>query len=610
VVALIAGSVAVQSSSGIEDVRQLVCRIPVVHGESNLEYVHGVLPIRFGHLVTKYKRTHPSPPQVVCDVEGNVLVVLGYVVPHVDPQHLLARAVKSSGQVLENCEGEFVAVFADGRTGVVHVVNDRFSSRPFYIAQREGGFYFSSNPTFLLALARARYRPDVIGWMQVSTVQHTIGERTTIEGVSRLRPATHLTLTPEQRTERQYWRLEHQPDPGLSPSSHSNDVFAAFNAGAERRSHLIDRGVLALSGGLDSRLVAGSVARNANVSAFTFVDQRGADSTPDTRAAAAVCQALGVRHRIERLPARFSTPREVVELTGGMRPYQHMAIALAYVHELQREGGCMLLGGGPGDVLAGSYVPSPAYVSPGRVSECMDDAFRRRIATNRHWRLIYRDEVIQGSGRAVKDSLEESLAESRGPTAAHRITAWGMTHRQPAFTFTSVFHTHPDVTEMVCHLDYRYSDLMLQLPAEWLYGRAFYAYMIYTCLPHLRHVPYANTGAVLSGQLPDLRVKRTRPELDVLTSIYSFGRRALGRVVRAVSRTPRIPSLIFSDTTLVDEVVECLHSTPALSDIVDVKRCDALLAQARGADWASEEALGSLTSLCLSFRALEFNDAA
>jgi hypothetical protein len=603
-VALLAGYISGRPFD-MEDVRQRARSIPILRGESNLEYVHGVLPIRFGHVITKYTRTHPSPPQVACDVEGNVLVVLGYLVPRLDVQGLLALAVNSSGRALEAWEGEFVALFAEGRTGVVHVVNDRFSSRPFYTLKCQGGFYFSSNPTFLMGFARDRYRPDVIGWMQVSTVQHTIAKRTTIEGVSRLRPATHLAITPEQHTESQYWRLEHRPDPGLSPAMHSSNVFAAFSAGAEHRSRLIDRAVLALSGGLDSRLVASAVRRNANFSAFTFVDQRNARSTPETLAAADVCQALGVRHRIEPLPARFSTPREVMALTGGMRPYQHMAIAMAYVRELEHEGGRLLLGGGPGDVLAGSYVPSPLYVDANRVNECMDDAFRRRVAPSREWSLIYRDDVIQGSRKAVEESLARSLAESPGPTAAHRITAWGMTHRQPAFTFTSVFHTHPDVSEIVCHLDYRYSDLMLQLPAEWLYGRAFYAYMIYTCLPELRHVPYANTGAVLSGQPPSHCVKHKPRELNAMTSIYSLGRRAMGRVVRAVSRTRRSPSLVFSDTALLDEVTECLHSIPALSEIVDVKRCDALLAQARTNSGVSEEPLGSLTSLCLSFRALE-----
>ena len=112
---------------------------------------------------------------------------------------------------------------------------------------------------------------------------------------------------------------------------------------------------------------------------------------------------------------------------------------------------------------------------------------------------MFRDDVIEYGRRAVHDALAESFAAVTGPTAAHRTTAWAMIYRQPAFTFTSVLHTHPDVTEAACHLDYRYTDLMLRLPASWLYNKAFYSYMLYSALPQLRHIPYANTGRLLSG---------------------------------------------------------------------------------------------------------------
>jgi Asparagine synthase/Glutamine amidotransferase domain len=602
--ALIAGYVADRPYTD-DDVRRRTCVVSILPGDRGVDYEHAFVPTRFGHLVTKYRRAHPSQPRVTRDVEGNVLLTLGFLVPASDTRALMAAAAKSSGRALEGCEGEFVAIFAEAVTGTVHVVNDRFSSRPFYTFRGEDGLYFSSNPTFLLAFARKRYHADVVGWMQVSTVSHTVGTRTTIEGVARLRPATHLTITPEQQLEHQYWRLEHQPNPGLSPATHSNDVFAAFRAGAEQRSRVVDRGVLALSGGLDSRLVVGALPRNGNYSAFTFVDKRDADSTPQTRAAAAVCQTLGVRHRIEPIQARLAKPREVIALTGGMRPYHHMAIAMAYVHELQREGGHFLLGGGPGDVLAGSYVPSPLYVDPSRVNECMEDAYRRRLVRSREWNLIYRDEVIRSNRRVVEEDLARSFADSPGPTAAHRITAWAMTCRQPAFTFTSVFHTHPDVSEVVCHLDYRYADLMLQLPAAWLYRKTFYAYMIYSCLPELRHVPYADIGAVLSGRPPDPFVKYETRAHRTLKSIYSLGRRAAARVVRSILPRPGTPSLVFGDAALLDEVRECLHSISRLSDIVDLRRCDELLSRARAGMCPSEEALGSLVSLCFSFRALQ-----
>lgn len=593
--AFIAGYVA-ERPQLTEAIRERVRAFSILPGESGSDYVQAVIATHFGHLIVKHKATYPIKPQFASDAEGNVLVTLGFVLSG-DAEALLPLALRTAGLSLEECEGEFVAVLAEAATGTVHVVNDRFSSRPLYTLRRDDGVYFSSNLAFLLTLARAPYRPDVVGWLEVCTLNHTLGTRTTSDNVQRLRPATHLTITPERVRERQYWRLEHRPDPGLDPATHSAEVFQAFRMSAERRARIVGKGVLALSGGLDSRLVAGALPRDTEYSAFTFVDIPGADGTPQTRAAAAVCSALGLRHHVEALPARFTRASEVIALTGGMRPYQHMAIVMACIHFIRRQGNAFALGGGPGDSLAGAFIPSQAYLDVERMAECMEEARQRRLALSRYWPLVFRDDVIEGSRRAVVDALSESFAAVGGPTAAHRVTAWAMVYRQPAFTFTSVLHAHPDVTEAFCHLGYRYTDLMLQLPASWLFNEAFYAYMLHSALPALRHIPNANTGRLLSGHLPTHEIPRESLGRRTVEFAHSLGARAVRRLLPARASAA---SLLFRDTVLLDEVKECVHSIPLLRDIVDVERCDELVARTRAGACPSEEVLGCLTSLCVS----------
>jgi hypothetical protein len=173
-----------------------------------------------------------------------------------------------------------------------------------------------------------------------------------------------------------------------------------------------------------------------------------------------------------------------------------------------------------------------------------------------------------------------------------------MVYRQPAFTFTSVIHAHPEVTEAACHLDYRYADLMLQLPAAWLYDKAFYAYMIHRELPQLRHVPYANTGARLTGRPPTLAV----PRESLVELAQAFGLRAARKVIRTVR--PRRPArwLILGDPALLTEIQEILHATPSLGDMLDVRRCEDFIEKVRTGvyrDHVHEEILGSLLSMCL-----------
>lgn len=561
-----------------------------------------VLSIATGHLVVKSAPGQVLPPRWIGDDEGNALLVLGFL-PEADTlDDLLQHCIRSGGRVLDTLEGEFVAVFADAASRTLHVVNDRFASRPFYLLRRSTATYFSSSPRFLLSLANEQHHPDVVGWLEVCAIGHTIGRRTTVSGLERLEPASHSTITPDGVVSRRYWQLMHRPDDGLDPARHSQAVFEAFCTGARRRARLAPRAVVALSGGLDSRLVAAALPSELDLRLFTFVDVRGAAATVQTEAAAAVAAALGRPHHVAQLPARVAEPEEVIALTGGMRAYQHMAVVMAYVDEARRLGRDLIFGGGPGDVLAGSYIPSIAYLASQRAEECVDTAARQRLSGKSAWTQVFADEVIDQLGRTAEEEVRRSLHDAPGPTAAHRITAWAMTCRQPAFTFTSVLGAHPAVSEVVCHLDYRYTDLMLQLPAAWLYERSFYRYLVFQQLPALRHVPYANTGRVVESRRPVTRLGPLARLRHSALGNQSVIKRGMGWLRRHLRPAQPNRSLVFSDPALVSELQEIVHNAPQLRHIIDLDRCDRLLTHARDGVFPAEEALGTLASLCLSLR--------
>jgi hypothetical protein len=586
----------------------------ILPGEDATSYKDVVIETKFGHVIQKYKSDHPMPPVVQTDDEGNVLAVLGFMCMHDSVssyQRLLAACVVDA-RAVEQCAGEFVAIFVDGSSGAVHIINDRFAARPFYVIDCAAATYFSSNLAFLLHLAETRSGVDVVGCLQVFTCGHTVGTRTTIEGVARLRPATHLSVVPERIVEKQYWRLIHTPREDLDPVEHGVAVFEAFRSGAAVRARLARRGVVPLSGGLDSRLVAGSLPDRSNYSGFTFVDSPVMKSTLETQAAAEVCRALGLTHHVRAVPAGAygRHARDVIALTGGLRPLHHMAIAMSYVEEMKRVGSMFLLGGGPGDVLAGSYIPSTDYLDPLRVQECIAHFCRRRAALGAHLGLLLRDDVLASNRQVIYRSLLESFQPLGGPTAAHRVTAWAMVYRQPAFTFTSLMHCHPDVSEAFCHLDYSYCDLMLQLPAEWLYERNFYSLMIYNNLPQLRHIVYSNTNMPLSGRL--MTVNYRQPRLTVLgkrigDQLASVRRRTARLITRSRGAPGLHQSLMRHDQQLLAEVTECLHSCERLSEFLDIRKCDQFLAGFKSGTYqaqAHQELFGSLATMCLSHRDL------
>lgn len=567
-------------------------------------YDNLVIETTFGYLIRKYKKNYPVQFNPSIDANGNTLLILGF---------LLSRETFLSAQQLERCEGEFVAVFAE-KSGELHIVNDRFGSRPFYIIATAVGVYFSSNLAFLLRMVGGTHEADRLGWFHVFSYGHTLQSRTTFTNVKRLLPATHTVLSPNgTMKERCYWRLEHAPAASLDPISYSKEVFEAFNEGARLRSKLVGKGVIALSGGLDSRLVAAALPQDVKFSTFTFVNSGEATSTVDTEIAAQVSNVLGLKHRVQAIASEeySGIADDIIRLTGGMRPLHHIATVMPYIRELKRCGANFLLGGGPGDVSAGSKIPSADYLDPRRTDQCVRDFCLGLAGGTNCLGLLFRKEIVQEYHREVYRSLLESFDDVRGPTAAHKVTAWEMLNRWPAFTFTSAMHNHPDVSEAFCHLDYKYSDLMLRLPAQWLYNRNFYSFMIYHSLPKLRNLPYANTGQPLSGELQQFVYKRR-----LMTRTVSFGgqlaRKVIKRLLKPIARGPRSFQycLYRDDERFLADLKECLVSIAPLGEILDSAKCLRFLDDFRSdrlRDLSYDrqtELIGSLATMCLTFKRL------
>ena len=571
-------------------------------------YNNLVIATPFGYLLRKYRNNYPIYPGLYNDRDGNALLTLGF---------FSSPVTSVSAQQLERHEGEFVVVLAE-QSGRLHIVNDRFGSRPFYILDNGDGVFFSSNLAFLLELVGGKHEADVLGWFHVFSYGHTFGDQTTFKNVKRLPPATHTTVSPNGLLEqRSYWRLEYNPASDLNSASYSKEVFEAFGEGAALRSRLVGKGVVALSGGLDSRLVAAALPNDVEFSAFTFVNSARGNSSADTEVAAQVAQILGLQHRIDAIPTQeYSTIAEdVIRLTGGMRPLHHSATVMPYVREMQRCGVNFLLGGGPGDVSAGSKIPSVKYLDASQKNECIREFCRDLACGAEYLRFLFRDEIIKEYQSDIYPSLLESFGDIAGHTAAHKVTAWEMLNRWPAFTFTSVMHNHPEVSEAFCHLDYKYTDLMLRLPAEWLYQRNFYGLMIYNSLPKLRHIPYANTGRPLCGQLQHFAFN-----LGVKSRTVSFvgqlARRVVPQKIKRLLKpipkgTPGFHYYLYkNDQRLFADIRECLHSSTDLKRILDTDKClrflndfkdDALDALPYD---SQTELIGSLATMCFSFKGM------
>lgn len=575
----------------------------ILRGDSPEPYQHVTVPYQFGHLFAKYKAEGPCQVRIA-QTDAHRLVTLGF-------HDLDYKAIEPDLEKrLEQSEGEFVSLLLEGGGQCVHVVNDRFGTRPFYWFEAGGVTAFSSNLLFLINLLDLKCSADVLGWLEVFSYSHTLGVRTTIEGVRRLQPASHLTICQGGADCRRYWRLKHETHHGLDPAAHAERTFEAIRKSTAMRSRLSDSGFVSLSGGLDSRLVAGALPAEADFYLYTFGSDEENDSA-DVEAARQIAHILARRHRVERLAQGHvsSVADDVIRLTGGLTTMQHPAKTFQNLGEMI-EGPRFKMGGGPGDSLAGAFASGSIH----NIAPVMTDRqvykfiVHRKKLSRQALRLVWRRDAIEAFYPLLDEDMAACFSNLSGETAAHRLSAWAMVYRQPAFTFCSPIHNHPDVSEASPHLGYDYVDCMLQLPGNWIYQKNFYKFMIRHCLPELGEVVYANTGKTLPTEIQTYSVPVRKKICGAVERRVPASWLERRRQVRAngkpSSNVPLEYTLLWNDKKLLLDMREMLHSFAALGDLLDVAACDAFLdrfeAGACAAPCAAYQAeiAGGLATMC------------
>lgn len=597
------------------------------------QYHIKVSRIQNGHIIVKYKPEHPMFQDLMEDKSNNILAVLGFVrVPENlrKSGNLFDQCVQTSSKIIEDCEGEFVAVFADGKSGAIHIINDRFASRPFYIYKTENCLYFSSSLTFLICLVPERVRFDIIGWLQIFSYGSTIGKRTNFVDIQRVAPASHVTISRYKVEISQYYKHEDVFTEITNSEKYADEVFDWFKKGVEYRTKLAGKSILALSGGLDSRLIAGCLKRK-NMHAFTFSDSIGDKNTIEVETARQVSRIMGIEHHIEVIPKAYasSVAKEVILLTGGLRGMNHLVKIMMYIDYIKNNGFNCLLGGGPGDVIAGSFVPksleciSKNHIKDGILS--FYDKFTRHGAYIDSLKYIFNKNVLVEYKKDLVQSFFNSFENINGTTAAHIITKWALLNRHPAFTFTTPIHNHPDVAEAFCHLDYKFSERMLRMPSEWLYDKNFYKYMIYKEIIELRDVVYANTGQKLNDRLIEYRyvsppktntvidnIKKKIKKNNFSMNSYATVKKSIDYFTAKNKNTTSEPSYLYkifqNDEKLLSEIIETVETVVDIKNLVDVKKCRRFLKMIQNGKLVTNDfngdlkLLGSLATFCYSGR--------
>jgi asparagine synthase (glutamine-hydrolysing) len=269
---------------------------------------------------------------------------------------VVLRAYEEWGEgFVERLDGMFALAVWDARSGRLLLARDRTGKKPLFYCVQDGRITFGSEIKALVACPWIDARPDHSNLAEFLTFGYVPHPRTLYAGIEQVPPASVLVYGPDGiESRRRYWDVA-PPLPGPDAPDPARIAKLLREATERRLVADVPLGAL-LSGGVDSSLVVGLMARASAEPVRTFAVGFADDASFDERSYARI---VAERFRTEH--HEFVVRPDAVALLDRLlwhhdQPFaDSSAIPTYLVCQLAREHVTVVLNGDGGDEAFGGY---------------------------------------------------------------------------------------------------------------------------------------------------------------------------------------------------------------------------------------------------------------
>lgn len=424
---------------------------------------------------------------------------------------LLDRFLKGGADALQHLNGRYDIAVWDRRNRVLHFVSDRFGANRHYVLKRSGVLHIACEVK-ALAVFLDYIEVDPAGLASMLSFGYHIGDLTILKDVKCLPNARYLKYCAADdwlRIDR-YWNYpygELEPLPGteaeLAAALHDHLLTAL-----KRRLRGVRKVLLPISGGLDSRTMAGLLAQSGfagDVLAYSY----GQRSSRDVRYGRAIAKKLGYRHVIVPTPGDFMTrhleqaawrfdAEWSAELNWGPR-FSHSHPILGDTH------GYLVLSGMFGDLIlgeggfVGEYRRRAGDI-PQPVARLMEIflACNKEYTSPTETRSLFQSQQATDAYERIQDIICSTLTPVQSFLPFYALNHSEFQHRQKRHTATVSQSLEYDLKTITPFLDRDVVDFACRIPYELLGGKLLYKHMIRDHLPKVAALPYGETGLPLT----------------------------------------------------------------------------------------------------------------
>lgn len=413
------------------------------------------------------------------------------------------RLYQRHGDVAKWQNGNCATIIYDAKFQVLRLICDRAGAYPVFEIRKSDRVAFGSHPDVLAKVGDVESDLDEISLAEFVVSSKLTFPYTYYSQVRAVDMGTELEIQTEtgQIKRRSYYALDYAGKPDQDERSLATELAATFRRSVLRRSHRrLGAPVIALSGGMDSRLILASLAEPDRALAFTCYDA----PNRELATAEALARLAGVRFLPLKRGSDYyaENAEEGIRISGGMGTFANNHF-LGFLPRLHEEG--------IGSLLTGCYCD---YLFKGLPLNRKTHWFTGRESLSDFSHAFYFTHWMPDTPltRQVRERWEAQIPfELRAQESIEQIHAVEMRRTFPlAYEADNQQRVVPQrlTNWMLPAGDRDVLDVYRRIPSAWKLNRRIFLMASHELLGSspLGRVPDANTGAPLFASAARQRV--------------------------------------------------------------------------------------------------------
>jgi len=413
--------------------------------------------------------------------------------PESDAELMLELYQAYGDNLVHKVNGSFILALWDSRENCVTFINDRLGMYYLYYSTCKNRLLFAPEIKALLCDSTIKRNLDPGSVADFFSFGFVLGNKSFIKGIKLMLPGSIMRYKKGNLSIETYWNFPFKQDhPRRSVADYIEELDHILNQAVERQTRHGNNFGIALSGGLDSRFIAGYVSRKVNpIFTFTFGDE----GTDEVIYAERVAAKIGSHHqKIKYSLADFKSAFDkIVWLTEGLiNTSEYYYLARAIGKEVD-----VAFSGHGGDDLSGRLLTRAIYKAKDqeKVKDLIfSQSIKRMIPYNNSENFFSKDYYKIIKGMARKNFNEAfSCIQTEVPANIQLCfqlnnTVWRQFTRIVDLPRLYIRYRHP-------FLDYKVLDFILMLPPKMRLDAKVYKLLLIKKFPELADIPLPNQRA-------------------------------------------------------------------------------------------------------------------